>query len=1025
MNEIINNRNTGPLIQSAWLLIAGTLLSSMLQTRGAQPSTAIRQSPLNGLELVVQTDDDDIGRPLTMFAMDAGHHPAASVRWTGRRSDCVPTGTVFHWVLPGTANMAAFTVAYEDKDQDADGVDDGREILQHQSSPEHWDTDGDGIGDAEEIRHGTNPANPASRPAPTFLSVQGRDIVNTNHRTVQLRGVNIGGWLVYEQWMNQFYPGSIEDDNTLQDTLDGRFNPTGTVSLLELFRNAYFNTNDFVTLKHAGYNCIRLPFLYSLLEDDAQPYVYMQDGWDVLDQVLADCRRYNLYCILDLHGAPGGQNPYPHSGQRTDERNRLWTNAVFQQRTMQLWAAIAARYATNPVVAGYDLLNEPFPDTDGGSRTKADCFTNDIVPLHDRIYHAIRSNDTRHIIFMENNFIGDVRDGNIYLMPEPGAMGWSNVVYESHHYEYVVDQTNDFSFSTHKWVADQLVRQYTQFREQRKVPVYIGEFLPANIRNMDYYLRRFNEAGLHWTHWNYKHWGWDHPFHEWSNWGLRYRRDGADNGVKPDVQNDSFAQLMDLLGRYDHTHYATNEHLMATLQQHLLPLQKAGPCAGFYYNSFSAPDCHTLEDINAWPWQKLSVSDSGWTSYAITNQRGRLRVNWGTNVQMRLEARPEHDAHLNVSDSTGSWFRVDIHSMGPDAGMQLAVMRDETEVSVWESASPGLITRCIHGGGTILLQLYENTNGTAGFGDLLFDSGWHSFCTNAMLALHVTHTNAALHYNGSNCWNGAHHLDTTNWAQGGVCVLEADNLSGGTTPQTWLEVDNIMAWRPGHDTPSWFEDDFTAYADWTELVNQPDHWSIRDMEGEDGNQQSLVYDQRLTVIPARTFYGGTWLHPFHDYANPFRCAITGNQVLALSADLYNFVDGVLKLCIVPEYVPREIYWRYDGPALYAEIKYQPNGLLVFDVFRLDGVDNATWCGGAWDIAYVENRTVSFQVSNERGAVYYGTNELVNVEHSMTNFHSAFAHGLFPHLEYRNESSTTNASFDLLAVQARRLPYFLP
>ena len=53
------------------------------------------------------------------------------------------------------------------RDTDRDGLRDGAEVKRYHTNPRRRDTDGDGFSDGEEIRAGTNPRDPASRPAGT------------------------------------------------------------------------------------------------------------------------------------------------------------------------------------------------------------------------------------------------------------------------------------------------------------------------------------------------------------------------------------------------------------------------------------------------------------------------------------------------------------------------------------------------------------------------------------------------------------------------------------------------------------------------------------------------------------------------------------------------------------------------------------------------------------------------------------------------------------------------------------------
>jgi aryl-phospho-beta-D-glucosidase BglC (GH1 family) len=918
--------------------------------------------------------------------------------------------------------LRLFAPANPTIDTDNDRMSDADEILCQMTSPSQADTDGDHSPDGEEIQvYGTDPLNQQSSPQPNWLRTDGSLIRDASNRIVQLRGVNIGAWLAYEQWMTQFQPTNIADEATLRQTLDTRFNPTGTVYLLNLFRDAYFNTNDLNRIAEWGYNCIRLPFLYNLLEDDTNTYHYKDTGWARLDGVIEQCRQRNLYCILCLHGAPGSQNDFAHSGQAAGNRNRLWSNEVFKARTVALWAEIARRYSNEAVVAGYDLLNEPDPR--GGD--KQTLFTNSIVPLHDRIYRAIRSNDTRHIVFMESNILSDDPWGKCYWMPDPASMGWTNIVYEFHHYERVVySPTNDFSFQTHKWLADTIAREYTQFQAERKVPVYIGEFMPVNQQNIDYYMRTFNAAGLNWSHWSFKHWGWEAGApHPWSSWGLFYRTDGSNSTLKPNISTHSFSQLADRLTAYGSSHSSNNPHLGKIAERHAELLRAAPERTEFYVNTFSAPNATSLASLDAWPWQKLSLSSANNSSFIITNRRGRLIIQGSTNIQLHLKSRLESAARFTVHDETGCWFAVELSSLGPSSAVQFGVARDELATAIYHTPTPGLLVRCFEGGANIQLQVYAKANGTVGFGTNLFDSGFSiPFAAGKPLEVFVNRTNCILRYNGTNRWSGTHGLDFSDWTAGAVNFLEADNNNPGSVARTHVEMETLKAWRPDAAANRRFDGDFAGQPDWIPLLAVPDRWSVQDFGTNTANQNAYIINGRAVWIPARVTWGGTWLNPRHNYQTDVRLQPTGPQAAEARVILRNFDNGVAKICWMPEYFPREIYWLYNNPALYAEVKYS-GGKLVFDIVHFKGPNSVDWKGAANNITYVSGRSISFQVTTNRAAIYYGTNLLVNVEHGITNFAQAFPHGVFPHFEYANDGTLNNASVDVEQVLVRTLPGF--
>src|SRR5205085_1230012 len=78
-------------------------------------------------------------------------------------------------------------------------------------------------------------------------------------------------------------------------------------------------------------------------------------------------------------------------------------------------------YRGRPEVAAYDLLNEPT-----GAATAAA-----LIPVHDRLYKAIRQVDARHLIIVEDGYKGDDA-----FPAHPAGIGWQNVCFSKHHYRF-------------------------------------------------------------------------------------------------------------------------------------------------------------------------------------------------------------------------------------------------------------------------------------------------------------------------------------------------------------------------------------------------------------------------------------------------------------------------------------------------------------------------------------------------------------------------------------------------------------
>jgi glucan 1,3-beta-glucosidase len=85
---------------------------------------------------------------------------------------------------------------------------------------------------------------------------------------------------------------------------------------------------------------------------DVRPYI--AGAWPYLLRALDWAVKHNLYTIVDIHGAPGSQNGYDNSGQRTTPKWALDDENV--ARTVDLVAFVVKELGDK--VAIIQLLNE-------------------------------------------------------------------------------------------------------------------------------------------------------------------------------------------------------------------------------------------------------------------------------------------------------------------------------------------------------------------------------------------------------------------------------------------------------------------------------------------------------------------------------------------------------------------------------------------------------------------------------------------------------------------------------------------
>jgi hypothetical protein len=318
----------------------------------------------------------------------------------------------------------------------------------------------------------TAPANPPI--AAGFVHQSGTALLDGANRPLKLRGVNLGGWLNWEGWIwgqGADYVGQ----SAMMDNLLALVGTSAANQFQQQVYDSYITAADFKAVSQDGFNVLRVPINHLVLEDDAQPLVYKQSGWDLLDRLVSDAKASNVYVVLDMHSAPCSQL-YSFTSDYTAPIY-MWSSQQCQDRTVALWQAIAARYANENFIAGYDLLNETsVPDQQ-------------LLAFYQRLTAAIRQLDHNHLLIYEGNNLA--RSFTLFSTPLDG-----NEMLSFHDYAFMNTRTD----------LTTRMSGYDAAAMKTKAPQWAGEFGQATYSTIARYVSTFNEDPLvsGWCDWTWK-----------------------------------------------------------------------------------------------------------------------------------------------------------------------------------------------------------------------------------------------------------------------------------------------------------------------------------------------------------------------------------------------------------------------------------------------------------------------------------------------------------------------------------------
>jgi len=342
-----------------------------------------------------------------------------------------------------------------------------------------------------------------------LVQAHGRSLYDAEGNHLQLQGINAGQILLQEGWMSPFAlePLKNEDGSFVKDGGDNiqypefseeefreglKSNPNLAAydldELMEYYWRCFFTEEDFRIIKEdLQLNTIRLPFYYLNILNEDLSLKSEEEAFAYLDWFISCAAEQELYVILDLHGAPGSQSGYEHSGTATREAG-LWKSEENVTATVALWDFVSEHYVNSRPdlgkwIATYDILNEP-------TYTYKGITTKQCWDVFDRVYDVIRENGDRHVITFCCCW-------DFAALPDPADYGWENVQYQYHWYNWRHDLLPYDLFYAYQDLSN-IGRDYD-------VPVLIGEFTAFEDREAwAEMLSLYDQRNYSWTIWNYK-----------------------------------------------------------------------------------------------------------------------------------------------------------------------------------------------------------------------------------------------------------------------------------------------------------------------------------------------------------------------------------------------------------------------------------------------------------------------------------------------------------------------------------------
>jgi endoglycosylceramidase len=331
-------------------------------------------------------------------------------------------------------------------------------------------------------------------------------VVDAHGRTTLLKGVNVDGLVDY--WRKDLARSYPIDPSAYANGACPPDDPS-----VEGVRVCSF---DFDQMRPLGFDAIRLNLSWSLLEP--RPGQIDQQYLDRIAQVVGWAKRQGIYTVLDVHQDAWSKYVYTPDGQpcapplqaiRGYDGAPLWAsghvspvcalngvreldpavgetfqrlysdlpapdNVGLQEHYVGVMTALAKRFAAEPAVAGYEIINEPSP---GLNPAPGAMDATGLFPFYGKVVNSVVEAVPRfkQLFFVEPNAERNLTDKRQIVTPWALYSSYPNVVYAPHVYTGVFTLDQELT-STRFFPADGGYRSAIADAKTLGLPLWVGEF---------------------------------------------------------------------------------------------------------------------------------------------------------------------------------------------------------------------------------------------------------------------------------------------------------------------------------------------------------------------------------------------------------------------------------------------------------------------------------------------------------------------------------------------------------------------